>query len=165
LLDALPAKQSQAIRATRLDGLSTHEAAARKDGRSDVKVSVHRGLKALAARIEAKSGMNTDELINALASEVTPVPRHAVGRRLVIGLVAGGVVTLALIAWLLGFNPQLGTALRHYSFWMKWGYTVSLGICAALATARLARPDGGRPGWLWLMVVPVLSLVAIGLLK
>ncbi|WP_333839855.1 DUF1109 domain-containing protein [Novosphingobium sp.] len=109
--------------------------------------------------------MKTDELINALASEVTPVPRHAVGRRLAIGLVAGGVVTLAMIAWLLGFNPQLGTALRHYSFWMKWGYTVSIGICAVLATARVARPDGGRPGWLWLMVVPVLFLVAIGLFE
>ncbi|MCW1988446.1 RNA polymerase sigma-70 factor (ECF subfamily) [Novosphingobium capsulatum] len=55
LLDALPAKQSQAIRATRLDGLSTHEAAARERmGESDVKVSVHRGLKALAARIRGE---------------------------------------------------------------------------------------------------------------
>lgn len=109
--------------------------------------------------------MNTDQLIDALASEVTPVPRHAVGRRLAIGLAAGGVITLALIVLLLGFNPQLGAALRHYSFWMKWGYTVSLGICAALATARLARPDSGRFGWLWLMAIPVLSLVAIGLFE
>jgi DNA-directed RNA polymerase specialized sigma24 family protein len=52
LLDQLPAKQAEAIRATRLEGLSTSEAAARaKIGESDVKISVHRGLKALAARI------------------------------------------------------------------------------------------------------------------
>ncbi len=52
LLATLPAKQARAIRATRLDGASVAEAAnAAGIGESDVKVSVHRGLKALAARI------------------------------------------------------------------------------------------------------------------
>jgi RNA polymerase sigma-70 factor (ECF subfamily) len=41
------------IRATRIDGLSVAEAAAADGiGESDVKVSVHRGLKALMARIQ-----------------------------------------------------------------------------------------------------------------
>ena len=52
LLDGLPHKQAAAIRRTRLDGLSTFEAAeAAGIGESDVKVSVHRGLKTLASRI------------------------------------------------------------------------------------------------------------------
>lgn len=52
LLSSLPAKQARAIRATRLDGASVAEAASAAGiGESDVKVSVHRGLKALAARI------------------------------------------------------------------------------------------------------------------
>ena len=52
LLAELPPKQATAIRRTRLDGLSTAEAAHEsRIGESDVKVSVHRGLKALAARI------------------------------------------------------------------------------------------------------------------
>ncbi len=55
LLDDLPTKQSDAIRATRIEGLSTAEAAARQNiGESDIKVSVHRGLKALAARIRGE---------------------------------------------------------------------------------------------------------------
>lgn len=55
LLDALPPKQAEAIRATRLEGLSVTEAAARaKIGESDVKISVHRGLKALASRIRGE---------------------------------------------------------------------------------------------------------------
>ncbi|MBB6124614.1 sigma-70 family RNA polymerase sigma factor [Sphingobium subterraneum] len=55
LLGQLPEKQAEAIRATRLDGLSTSEAATRaKIGESDVKISVHRGLKALAARIRGE---------------------------------------------------------------------------------------------------------------
>ncbi len=52
LLEELPEKQARVIRATRLDGLSVAETAmAGGIGESDVKVSVHRGLKALAARI------------------------------------------------------------------------------------------------------------------
>jgi RNA polymerase sigma-70 factor (ECF subfamily) len=52
LLEGLPAKQARLIRDTKLDGLSVTEAAeSARVGRSDVKVSVHRGLKALAARI------------------------------------------------------------------------------------------------------------------
>jgi len=52
LLATLSPKQAQAIRATHVDGLSVAEAAdAAGIGASDVKVSVHRGLKALAARL------------------------------------------------------------------------------------------------------------------
>lgn len=52
LLGVLPAKQAGAIRHIKIDGLSVAEAAAKAGiGESDVKVSVHRGLKALAARI------------------------------------------------------------------------------------------------------------------
>lgn len=52
LLDSLSAKQARAIRDTRVKGMSISEAAAEAGiGESDVKISVHRGLKALAARI------------------------------------------------------------------------------------------------------------------
>ncbi len=52
LLDVLPAKQAWMIRATHIEGESIAETAAASGyGESDVKVSVHRGLKALAARI------------------------------------------------------------------------------------------------------------------
>jgi len=53
LLETLPAKQAQIIRATRIDGLSVAEAAAMHGiGESDAKVSVHRGLKSLMLRIQ-----------------------------------------------------------------------------------------------------------------
>ncbi len=53
LLGTLPPKQAAAIRATRIEGLSVAEAAARSGiGESDVKVSVHRGIKTLFARIQ-----------------------------------------------------------------------------------------------------------------
>lgn len=52
LLATIPDKQAQAIRDTRVEGLSIVEAAERRGmSESDVKVSVHRGLRALAARL------------------------------------------------------------------------------------------------------------------
>jgi RNA polymerase sigma factor (sigma-70 family) len=56
LLENLPAKQARLIRATKLDGLSVEQAAkSARIGISDVKVSVHRGLKSLAARIRRET--------------------------------------------------------------------------------------------------------------
>ena len=55
LLGHLPAKQSRLIRQTRLEGHSIADTATVEGlGESDVKVSVHRGLKALAARIRGQ---------------------------------------------------------------------------------------------------------------
>ena len=52
MLRALPPKMSRAIRYVKLEGLSVREAAARSGmSPSAVKVSVHRGLKALARLI------------------------------------------------------------------------------------------------------------------
>jgi RNA polymerase sigma factor (sigma-70 family) len=52
LLAGISPKQAAMIRATHLEGLSIAEAAERHDlSPSDVKISVHRGLKALAQRI------------------------------------------------------------------------------------------------------------------
>lgn len=57
LLARLPQKMRRAIQAVKLDGLSVAEAAARCGmSESAVKVSVHRGLKALAAAIAQRKG-------------------------------------------------------------------------------------------------------------
>lgn len=53
LLEILPPKQARMIRATRIEGLSIAEAAeADGIGESDAKVSVHRGLKTLMAKVQ-----------------------------------------------------------------------------------------------------------------
>jgi RNA polymerase sigma-70 factor (ECF subfamily) len=54
LLQALPAKQAHVIRETKIQGLSVAEVAAQRGiSQSDVKVSVHRGLKTLAGCVTA----------------------------------------------------------------------------------------------------------------
>ena len=55
MLTTLSPKQAATIRDTRIEGLSTAEAAARRGiSESDVKVSVHRGLKALGEVLKRK---------------------------------------------------------------------------------------------------------------
>ena len=107
--------------------------------------------------------MNTDDLIRTLATKVRPVRRYALGRRVALGIIGGAVVTLALVAAGLGFRPDLSLAMHGFSFWMKWTYTVSLGILAIAATVRLARPEAPPMRWLWLLAVPILLLAGIGL--
>jgi hypothetical protein len=106
--------------------------------------------------------MMTEELIRALARDVKPVPRGAIERRIAVGMAAGAVITVLLIAALLGFRADLDLAVRGFPFWMKWSYTISLGIGAAFMTTSLARPDTTSLRWLWPLSVPILLLAGIG---
>jgi hypothetical protein len=107
--------------------------------------------------------MNTEQLIRSLAQDLPPVRPHAVVWRIVFGILGGGVITGALAVAVLGIRPDLPAALRGFSFWMKWGYTASLGIAAVAAAAHLARPTGRSLRLLWVLVVPVLLLGGIGI--
>ncbi|PZO92283.1 MAG: DUF1109 domain-containing protein [Sphingomonas sanxanigenens] len=105
--------------------------------------------------------MNTDMLIDQLATDVKPVPRHSVIRRIGLGVAAGAIVTIGLVGLWLGFRADLMQAMHGFHFWMKWSYTVSLFIGSLIATARLARPDAQPLRWLWLLAIPVLLLAAV----
>lgn len=107
--------------------------------------------------------MMTADLIRSLAHDVQRVPRHAVGRRIAVGMVGGSVVTLLMVVALLGVRPDLGAAMHGFSLWMKWGYSLSLAIVAVVATASLARPETEQLRWLWLLAVPILLLMGISI--
>lgn len=105
----------------------------------------------------------TDDLIRQLSRQVSRVPRTMLGRRIGLGILGGGIVTLVLVASVLGIRPDLGTAMHGFSFWMKWTYTTSLGIGAVLAVLRLARPTGTSLRGFWWLLAPVLVLAGIGI--
>lgn len=109
--------------------------------------------------------MKIDQLIDSLATDVKPVPRHAVGKRLAIGVVIGALVSATLVLASLGMRPDLGIAMHGFAFWMKWSYTLSLSAIAIYATARLARPDPGRLRALWLIAIPVSLLAGVGVIE
>ena len=107
--------------------------------------------------------MNADELIMRLSHAVPPVARHAARWRLLAGLGLGTLVALAVVLFVLGVRSDLDVAMHGFSFWMKWSYAASLSVVALGVTAQLARPDSGRLGLAWILVVPVglLAMAAI----
>jgi hypothetical protein len=109
--------------------------------------------------------METDALIDRLTKDVRPVPRNRRLVRLSLGIAAGGAVTLTLIALALGIRPDLAIAMHGHTFWMKWGYTISLGIGAVAMTARLARPEAVRLGRFWPLMIPFLLLAVMGVVE
>lgn len=109
--------------------------------------------------------MNTDDLIQTLAGDTRPVARNSIARRLVVGVFAGGVASALMIMASIGVRPDLGAAMQGASFWLKWGYTLSLSIAALMTTAQLARPDSGRLRGLWALATPVMLLGVVGLVE
>lgn len=107
--------------------------------------------------------MNTDDLIQTLSRDVPRVSHRVLARRLAIGMVGGGIITMILVTAILGIRPDLRVAMHGFSFWMKWTYTLSLGVGAIFAVSRLARPTPVSLRWLWLLAVPVLLLAGIGI--
>ena len=105
--------------------------------------------------------MNTDTLIAALAEDVSPVSHYAVERRLLLGILGGGAITLLLIATILGFRGDLSLAMHGFAFWMKWTYTISLGIGAVFMVLRLARPEPVRLRGSWPLVIPFALLAMV----
>ena len=106
--------------------------------------------------------MNTDALIESLSTDLRPVPRQAMRRRLILGILAGGAVTFLLVVIGLGIRPDLTLAMHGFSFWMKWTYTASLGLCSIVLVTRLARPEVTSLRGLWLLAIPFGLLAAAG---
>ena len=109
--------------------------------------------------------MNTDQLIATLAADLKPVPRYAIGRRLLVGIGAGGVITALLVAACLGLRPDLDVAMLGFPFWMKWTYTISLGIGASVMVARLARPEAAGLAGFWPVAIPFVLLAVLGVVE
>jgi hypothetical protein len=105
--------------------------------------------------------MQTETLVASLADNLRAVPRGAIPRRLSLGLAGGGVVTMILVVSSLGLRPDLADAMLGFPFWMKWSYTISVGVVAVLAAIHLARPEADRPHGLWWLVLPVALLAAL----
>lgn len=106
--------------------------------------------------------MNTDDLIARLSTEVPPVRRFPVGRRLITGILCGALVSAVYVVLAMGVRPDIDTAMHGFSFWMKWAYTISLSVAALAMTIQLARPDSGRLRWIWVIAIPVLLLAGVG---
>lgn len=105
--------------------------------------------------------MKTNELIEKLSADVTPVAGYAVPMRLAGGIVAGAAISfLAMWAWL-GIRPDLAGAAATSAYWIKFLYTLALAICGLWAAERLARPAMPAMAPLMGMAIALAILIAI----
>jgi hypothetical protein len=105
--------------------------------------------------------MRTSDLIEILAHDLRPTRPGAVNRKLVTALVAGGLVTFALVALWLRCQPLLAAAQQPW-FWTKAAYTGLLTVAAAVIVRRLSVP-GSRVGVApFAAAVVILAMLALG---
>ena len=109
--------------------------------------------------------MKTDDLIAALAADVEPVRRRAVGLRLALGLAAGMALSVvAMLLWL-GLRPDLMPATHTMPFWMKFFYALTIAALGFALVDRLARPDGAGGTLAFLLFAPVAFMAAMALYR
>ena len=104
--------------------------------------------------------MRTTDLIELLARDVRTTPPGIVNRRLLAGLLAGGLATLAVVALGLRCQPLLAAAQQPW-FWMKAAYTGLLTLAGAVIVRRLSVPGakvGAAPLAAGLVILAMLGL-------
>jgi hypothetical protein len=104
--------------------------------------------------------MRTSDLIDILARDVRPTPPGAVNRKLLAALVAGGLITFAIVGLVLRCQPLLAAAQQPW-FWMKAAYTGLLTIAGAVIVRRLSVPGsrlGAAPLAATLVILAMLGL-------
>ncbi|EJT02433.1 DUF1109 domain-containing protein [Rhizobium sp. CCGE 510] len=109
----------------------------------------------------------TDDIIERLVSDLTPVPRYALWRRFVLGIVPALGLSLLLMLLVLGPRVDMPDVLMLPVFWIKSAYNALIAIAAFLTVYRLSRPDGfeGRFfGWLALVIAAMAAVAAAQLM-
>ncbi len=105
--------------------------------------------------------MRTVDLIELLAHDVRATPPGVVNRKLLAALVAGGLLTFAVVALGLRCQPLLAAAQQPW-FWMKAAYTGLLTVAGVISVRRLSVP-GARIGAAPLAAaLIVLAMLALG---
>lgn len=109
--------------------------------------------------------MKTDDLIDSLARDLSPVKSGALERMLGYALLPAFVVS-SVGLWLVhGFRPDLSAAIHTYAFWVKSIYPLALAVIGVLAVITVARP-GGLPRRSAIISIAVYAfLVVFGLLQ
>ena len=105
---------------------------------------------------------STDDLIQSIVSELRPVPRSSMTRRLAMGVGAGATLSAVLLVALIGMRPDLADVLTLASFWSKVAFTLTTAGVSLLVAVRLGRP-GARTNILWLLPVPLLMYLPFGI--
>lgn len=107
----------------------------------------------------------SDDIIESLAKDLKPVPRHALERDLVLGILSALAVSLVLMLTVAGLRPDLSHALSLPAFWIKSAYNAIIAVAAFLAVRHLARPDGFEGGFFPTAATIFTAMAAIAVIQ
>jgi len=105
--------------------------------------------------------MKTDDLIAMLATGAGPVDGGAPRRRFAAALAGGGVLSLLILATVLGINPGLAQASQAPMFWTKLAYCATLAAAATAFAMRLGRPGARAAGAAAMLALPLLAMAVL----
>jgi hypothetical protein len=103
--------------------------------------------------------MDTDQLIRMLAAD-NAYRARSVGFSLMLALLAAAPVSFLIFFSMLGVRPDVMTAMRNPFFDLKFAVTLSLAIPAIALGLHLSRPEATPGRRAWLLVIPLVLLVA-----
>lgn len=109
--------------------------------------------------------MQTNDLIERLATDLRPLPARAGFARLLVGPMVGGLISLGFLGVLLGPRSDFSVAVLTGAFWMKWFYGLTVAGIALWLCRRFARPERASGSLLLALALPLLVLVSLGLLE
>lgn len=106
--------------------------------------------------------MKTNDLINLLAED-TPV-RMRLSRLMTIALVAGVLVSGAILLLTVGIRPHMASALDSARVLFKIGFALVLAISASGVVFRIGQPGlSVKASWLTLLLPLALLVAAVGI--
>lgn len=104
--------------------------------------------------------MKTDDLMDLLAADTRPVPRHAGEQRFALALGAGLVLALTWVHLQYGLRADLGTVWTTPAFGLKLAMPLAVAASGVVALFQLAHPGTRVGGWAWGLWLPVALLWA-----
>jgi hypothetical protein len=105
--------------------------------------------------------METEQLIRTLAAD-NPHRTRPVGFVLALALLAAAPVSLVSFFMVLGFRPDVMTAMHNPFFDLKFVITLALAISAIIVGLHLSRPEASFKGWGWLLLIPA-GIIVVGI--
>ncbi|HLZ05526.1 MAG TPA: DUF1109 domain-containing protein [Bradyrhizobium sp.] len=102
--------------------------------------------------------MDTDQLIKTLAVDNTRA--RPVSHVLAMALFAAAPVSILMFVAALGVRPDVETAMHNPFFDLKFAVTLALATAAITISLHLSRPEASLRGFVWLLAIPPLLLVA-----
>ncbi|EJZ18670.1 DUF1109 domain-containing protein (plasmid) [Rhizobium sp. Pop5] len=107
----------------------------------------------------------TDDIIESLVGDLKPVPRHALRRRLALGIAPALGLSLLLMLVILGLRVDMHEALVLPVFWIKSAYNALIAAAALLAAHRLSRPDGSKGRFFGLLAIIFAAMAAVAAIQ